>query len=290
MATRVFASNIIWRTAVPSSTNDRFRRIDAVFDAVLDLPEDEQAAYIDSACSDDGELRAEVLQLLKAHQRAGILDAPVARFSALVFDEPKPNTDRIGPFRIIRSLGEGGMGQVFLGERADGQFEQRVAIKLIRHPAPGLVRRFLEERRILALLEHPNIARLVDGGITANGLPYFAMEFIDGQPIDQYCATRNLSLDERLTLFESVCDAVSYAHQHLIIHRDLKPANILVTPDGRVKLLDFGIAKLIETPGSRPPMQATHTGMRVMTPDVAAPEQVRGGPVSTAVAGESSCS
>jgi len=264
------------------STSDRFQRIDAVFDAVLDLPEDEQAAYIDNACSDDGELRAEVLQLLKAHHRAGILDMSIARFTPLVLDEPQSHADRIGPFRIVRSLGEGGMGQVFLGERADGQFDQRVAIKLIRHPAPGLVRRFLEERRILALLDHPNIARLVDGGITANGLPYFAMELIDGQPIDQYCATQNLSLDERLALFESVCDAVSYAHQHLIIHRDLKPANILVTPDGRVKLLDFGIAKLLEMPGSRQTMKETQTGMRVMTPDVAAPEQMLGGQVSTA--------
>src|SRR3954470_11260405 len=174
--------------SVQSSTNDRFRKVDAVFDAALDLPDDEQAAYIDNACSDDGELRAEVLQLLKAHHRAGILDMPIARFTPLVFDEPRPNADRIGPFRVVRSLGEGGMGQVFLGERADGQFEQRVAIKLIRHPAPGLVRRFLEERRILALLDHPNIARLVDGGITASGLPYFAMEYVDGQSIDQYCA------------------------------------------------------------------------------------------------------
>jgi serine/threonine-protein kinase len=267
-----------------AATNDRFRRVDAVFDAVLDLPTGEQAAYIDRECGDDGDLRAEVIQLLRAHHRTGsLLDTPPGYrlTSALLHDSPAPTADRIGPFRVVRAIGEGGMGQVFLGERADGQFEQRVAIKLIRHPMPGLVRRFLEERRILALLEHPNIARLVDGGITADGLPYFAMEFVDGEPIDRYCSSRDLSLDSRLALFEKVCDAVGYAHQHLVIHRDLKAKNILVTPNGDVKLLDFGIAKLLVAPdGQR--REETWTGVRVMTPECAAPEQVVGDPISTA--------
>ena len=270
-----------------ASTNDRFRRVDALFDAVLDLPTTDQAAFIERACGDDATLRAEVVQLLRAHHRSGsILDAPAAQLSPLLLDGAgalaDPIPDRIGPFRVVRAIGEGGMGQVFLGERADGQFEQRVALKVIRHPVPGLVRRFLEERRILALLEHPHIARLVDGGITSDGLPYFAMEFVDGEPIDRYCDARNLSLDDRLMLFERVCDVVSYAHQHLIIHRDLKPANILVRSDGEVKLLDFGIAKLLDAPGGQPRLDETRTGFRVMTPDVAAPEQVLGRPVSTA--------
>lgn len=224
------------------------------------------------------------MQLLRAHHRTGsILDAPAdLRLASLFGDTVAGAVERIGPFRVVRAIGEGGMGQVFLGQRDDGQFEQRVAIKLIRHPMPGLVRRFLEERRILALLEHPHIARLIDGGITADGLPYFAMEFVDGEPIDQYCRNRNLSLDERLALFADVCEAVSYAHQHLVIHRDLKPKNILVTPNGVVKLLDFGIAKLLATPGGRPPIDETWTGVRIMTPECASPEQFLGDPISTA--------
>ena len=270
-----------------ASTNDRFRRVDEVFDAVLDLPTTDQAAYIDRACGDDAALRTEVIQLLRAHRRTGsVLDAPIAQLVPLVFDARdvlgEATPERIGPFRVVRAIGQGGMGQVFLAERADGHFEQRVAVKLIRHPLPGLVRRFLEERRILASLEHPHIARLVDGGITADGLPYFAMELVDGEPIDRYCDSRQLSLDDRLVLFERVCDAVSYAHRHLVIHRDLKPANILVTADGQVKLLDFGIAKLLDAPGGRASLDETRTGIRVMTPDVAAPEQVRGDPISTA--------
>ena len=268
------------------ATNDRFRRVDEVFDAVLDLPTAEQAAYIDRACEDDGDLRAEVIQLLRAHHRtASILDAPAVRLSPLLFEgsEPlsEPVPERIGAFRVVRAIGQGGMGQVFLGERADGQFAQRVALKLIRHPMPGLVRRFLEERRILALLEHPHIARLVDGGITADGLPFFAMEFVDGEPIDRYCDSNEIGLEERLSLFQNVCAAVSYAHQHLIIHRDLKPANIFVTSDGQVKLLDFGIAKLLDATGEHATADETRTGVRVMTPDVAAPEQVQGRPIST---------
>jgi serine/threonine-protein kinase len=171
------------------------------------------------------------------------------------------------------------MGEVFLAERDDGQFEQRVALKVIQHGAPGLVRRFLDERRILALLEHPGIARLVDGGVTGDGLPYFAMELVEGEPIDRYCDTHKLSIERRLELFSAVCDAVTYAHQHLVIHRDLKPSNILVTTDGQVKLLDFGIAKLL-TPES--PDDKTRTQFQVMTPEFAAPEQVREDVVSTA--------
>jgi eukaryotic-like serine/threonine-protein kinase len=267
-----------------TSPNDRFKRVDAVFDAVLDLPPHDQTAYIERVCADEPQVRDEVRKLLEAHRSTrGLLGSRVERLS-LLLDETAPDEsppEQIGPFRIVRSIGQGGMGQVFLGERADGQFEQRVAIKLIRFPIPGLVRRFLEERRIVARLEHPNIARLIDGGITDGGLPYFAMEFVDGEPIDRYCESRALTLDDRLRLFADVCGAVSYAHHHLIIHRDLKPTNILVTPAGQVKLLDFGIAKLLGTPDATAGDE-TQTEYRAMTPEFAAPEQVRGEAISTA--------
>ena len=263
---------------------DRFQRIDAVFDAVVDLPIDEQTASLDRECGDDKELRAEVLELLREYQRSdSFLDSPAAHIAGPLLEAAAalagPAPEQIGPFRIVREIGRGGMGRVYLGERVDGHFEQRVAIKLIQHGTPGIVRRFVEERRILALLEHPGIARLVDGGITAGGVPYFAMELIDGEPIDRYCDARNLSLDRRLDLFADVCVAVTYAHSHLIIHRDLKPSNILVTADGKPKLLDFGIAKLL---GAQASDDATRTDLQVMTPEFAAPEQVHGTAVSTA--------
>ena len=266
-----------------ASPTARFNRVDSVFDAAVDLPIDEQVAYVEATCADDPDLRAEVIELLRAYHSAdSFLDAPAAHLAAPFLEAAKaiagPAPDRIGPFRIMREIGRGGMGRVFLGERADGQFEQRVAIKLMQHGTPGVIRRFVEERRILALLEHPGIARLVDGGITSNGLPYFAMELVDGEPIDQYCETRNLTLEQRLSLFASVCDAVTYAHQRLVIHRDLKPSNILVTTSGQVKLLDFGIAKLL---GTQAP-DLTQTEFSVMTPEFAAPEQIRGTSISTA--------
>ena len=215
-----------------ASPTDWFRRVDTVFDAAVDLPADQQAAVVERECAGDEALRAEVLSLLRAYRSDSPLEAPAAALAAPLFQPARAASDRIGPFRIVREIGRGGMGRVLLGERADGQFEQRVAIKLIQHGSPGVVRRFVEERRILALLEHPNIARLVDGGLTADGLPYFAMELVDGEPIDRYCESRHLPLDARLELFARVCDAVAYAHQHLVIHRDLKPSNILVTADG----------------------------------------------------------
>ena len=268
------------------SPTERFRRVDTIFDAVIDLPTEFQAAFIDQACGGDDELRGEVLDLLRAyHQADSFLEAPAAAIAAPILEAAAalsgPLPDRIGAFRIVREIGRGGMGRVFLGERADGDFEQRVAIKLIQHGAPGIVRRFVEERRILALLDHPGIARLIDGGITPGGLPYFAMELVEGgEPIDRYCASRNLTIDQRVDLFIDVCNAVSYAHQRLVIHRDLKPSNILVKPDGQVKLLDFGIAKLLGRQQSTSDL--TRTEYQALTPEFAAPEQVRGESVSTA--------
>jgi len=267
------------------SQADRSQRIDAVFDALLDLPPDEQLAYLDRAAGDDPELHDEVLRLLQAHRRSeGFLEAPAPRLARELLEQPDRlgtggNPDRIGPWRIVRLIGEGGMGAVYLAERADGQFEQQAAIKILHRGTPGMVRRFLEERRILALLEHPGIARLIEGGLTPAGLPYFAMEPIDGAHLSRYCDAQDLSLDQRLDLVDQVCDAVSYAHHHLIIHRDLKPSNILVTPAGRVKLLDFGIAKVLSGESTA---HRTETQLPALTPEFAAPEQVRGETVSTA--------
>ena len=265
-----------------ASPTDRFRRIDAMFDAALDLSPEEQVAFLAGAAGEDADLREEVARLLDAYRQCDALfGTSAAELAAPLFDSAELLTlagapDRIGPWRIVRAIGQGGMGDVYLGERADGQFEQRAALKVIQHGTPGLVRRFLEERRILALLEHPGIARLIEGGLTPGGLPYFAMELVDGVPIDRYCNDHDLSLDARIELLAGVCDAVSYAHHHLVIHRDLKPSNILVTVDGRPKLLDFGIAKLLKE------TDRTETQGAVMTPEFAAPEQVLGEAVSTA--------
>ena len=268
-----------------ASLTERLRRVDSIFDAAIDLPLEDQTAYVARAAADDDALHAEVLELLREYHRSdSFLDSPAAQIAAPLLDAAAalagPVPDRIGPFRVVREIGRGGMGRVFLAERADGQFEQRVALKVIQSGTPGIVKRFVEERRILALLAHPGIARLLDGGITSGGLPYFAMELVDSEPIDRYCDAHELSLDQRLDLFANVCDAVSYAHQHLIIHRDLKPSNILVTAAGQVKLLDFGIAKVLDVHGSSPDL--TRTEFSVMTPEFAAPEQVRGTSISTA--------
>jgi eukaryotic-like serine/threonine-protein kinase len=195
-----------------------------------------------------------------------------------------PAGERIGPYRVVRSLGRGGMGEVFLAERADDQFTQQVAIKLVRR---GLLSRQIQsrlrlERQILATLDHPNIARLFDGGTTSDGTPYIVMEYVDGAPIDTYCDTHALPIRERLKLFKTVCSAVHRAHQNLIVHRDLKPSNILVTLAGVPKLLDFGIAKVLDERQSMHTLAVTHADYRVMTPDHASPEQIRGELITTA--------
>ena len=214
----------------------------------------------------------------------GFLDAPAAIFAAPLVEAAERGASlegtRVGPYRVLRELARGGMGAVYLAERADGQFEQRAALKLIKRgmDSDEIHRRFLGERRILARLEHPHIARLLDGGVTNDGQPWFAMEFVDGIPVTRHGVRHALPLDARLRLFGDICDAVGYAHRNLVIHRDLKPSNILVTADGQVKLLDFGIAKLLD----EAPDATTRTELRAMTPEYAAPEQVRGEPVTTA--------
>ena len=190
----------------------------------------------------------------------------------------------IGPYRLLSEIGRGGMGSVFSAARGDGEYQQRVAIKLIR-PGPGsrsMARRFRSERQILANLDHPHIARLLDGGTTGDGRPYFVMELIEGTRIDEYCDRRRSTVSERLELFEGVCSAVAYAHRNLVVHRDLKPGNILVTADGSPKLLDFGIAKLLDPAALPHTIERTRSGLAPMTPPYASPEQILGQPITTA--------
>ena len=270
-------------------------RISAILDEALELSGADRRAYLDRACGDDSALRAEVEALLRFGEgSAGFLDEPVADHAAVVASLESAGTSelvtdgpgvgsRIGPYRLVREAGRGGMGAVFEAERADEQFRQRVALKIVRrglHADSIFVRRFLDERQILADLEHPNIARLLDGGVTGDGDPWFAMEFVEGMPIDRYCTTRGLSIEARLDLFCTVCDAVQYAHRRLIVHRDLKPSNILVTEDGSVKLLDFGIAHLLGADSSTGDDVEAET--RMLTPQYASPEQVRGDTLTTA--------
>ena len=276
-------------TDVEESAAERFRHADALFDRALDLPPEERRAFVDAACGGDADLHHAVLELLDAHaQSADFLENAAAELHPSILGDPEalpeePAPEQIGPFRIVRPIARGGMGVVYLAER-EGEFRQRVAVKLVRHPWAGgdLVRRFVEERRILALLESPLIARLIDGGITPDGVPYLAIEYVEGEPIDRYCDRHRLSVDERLALFSTVCEGVQYAHQRLVVHRDLKPSNILVTNEGDLKLLDFGIAKLLDPLGEPSTEALTRTGLYPMTPEFAAPEQVRGSAISTA--------
>ena len=269
-------------------SQERFREIDRVFDAALDVAPNEREAFLAKACGPDDTLRERVRTLLVAHERSsGVLESAAAAVAAEWLDEPAAEgarvPERAGPFRIVREIGAGGMGVVYLAEREGAEFQQRVALKLVRHAgaSDAVRRRFLEERRILARLDHPHIAHLIDGGLTSDDQPYFAMELIEGEPIDAWARTRELTVDQRLDLFIVVCEAVQYAHEHLVIHRDLKPSNILVRSDGQLKLLDFGIAKILD-PLAGDDADATRTAVLALTPDFAAPEQVRGLPVSTA--------
>jgi serine/threonine-protein kinase len=262
-------------------TTRRDERIDELFEGALRLSPAERARWLATAAGDDTELRHEVAELLAAHDVGnGILDRRRP--------DPEPSAPRaerrIGAYRVIRELGRGGMGVVYLAERDDGQFTRRVAVKLLRASpdAEELHRRFIAERQILASLVHPHIAQLLDGGVTDGRLPYLVMEYVEGMPITDYCDRQRLTIAERLRLFLDVCSAVHHAHQNLVIHRDLKPSNIMVTEARRVKLLDFGIAKLLNPGMSAVAVPVTRTELRIMTPEYASPEQVRGDPLSTA--------
>ncbi len=264
---------------------ERLRRADEIVQTALECWGVEQAALLDAACAGDALLRAEVESLLNYRERAkDFIETPAFAYGAewLADGGGGGAGRRVGPYRFVREIGRGGMGVVYLAERADGEFEQKVALKIVRRSFADteLARRFRQERQILATLNHPNIARLLDGGVSADGEPYIVMEHVEGVRIDDYCDAKNLSNARRLRLFLAVCQGIAYAHQHLVVHRDIKPSNILVTPDGTPKLLDFGIAKLLD------PTQAgdedTRTEMRAFTPDYASPEQVSGGQITTA--------
>ncbi|MEW5740147.1 MAG: serine/threonine-protein kinase [Myxococcota bacterium] len=259
------------------SDHARTRRALELFDAIVDLDEAGRARELEKVAAEDTALHAELIALLAADSGDGPLERPA--LSLLRDDGPEELPERIGPWRITGVAGRGGMGAVYLGERADGQFQQRAAIKLIRFgmDTPRLRARFLRERQILAALRHPHIATLLDGGVTDTGAPYFAMERVEGEPIDAWCDARALPPRQRVELFLQVCGAVQHAHQNLIVHRDLKPSNVFVDRDGQVKLLDFGIARLLDEERG-----GVTTHERPHTPDYAAPEQLSGGAITTA--------
>jgi len=267
---------------------NNYHRVKELFHQALEREPAERNAFLDSACNGDGSLRAEVESMIACFEPAGsFIETPAFEFAAgLLANEEIESAagQSVGPYRIIREIGRGGMGTVYLAARSDDQYHKQVAIKLIKRgmDTDFIVQRFRNERQILAHLDHPNIARLLDGGATDEGLPFFIMEFIDGKPIDEYCELKQLSIVDRLKLFLTVCSAVSYAHQNLVIHRDLKPGNILITADGSPRLLDFGIAKLLNPELSSQTIDHTATVLRLMTPDYASPEQVKGETITTA--------
>ncbi len=263
------------REAKEPASAERWQRIDALLEAAMERPPEDRRSFLDAACGDDGELRREVEELLAADRRAvDFLETPAAVEVGAT----------LGPYRLERAIGAGGMGTVYQAVRDDGVYRRRVAIKLL-NPGPasaGLARRFRGERQILASLDHPYVARLFDGGTAADGRPYLVMEYVDGEPIDDYCDRHALSVRRRLELFRKVCSAVHYAHQNLVVHRDIKPSNILVDAAGEPRLLDFGIAKLLDPEAFPLTVEATVAGLQPMTPYYASPEQLSGQAITTA--------
>lgn len=247
-----------------------------ILNSALALPPSDRPRYLHEACGERADLRAEVDSLLAAHDDSGDFLDP----ASLTLPEESLIGETLGAYRITGRIGDGGMGTVYRAERGDEVYERQVAVKVLKRgmDTSQIVRRFHAERAILARLDHPNVARILDGGTTPSGLPYFVMELVEGEPLDEYCNRHKYSTVERVKIFRKVCDAVEYAHQNLIVHRDLKPSNILVGANGEPKLLDFGIAKLLDDHAP----QQTMTLVRMMTPEYASPEQVRGEPITTA--------
>jgi serine/threonine protein kinase/Tol biopolymer transport system component/Flp pilus assembly protein TadD len=261
---------------------ERWKKVEELFESALQRAPAERRAYLDQACEGDEGLRTQVETLIESYERAGsFIEAPALVDSAptLVDDVPAGMIGRrLGSYKLVREIGRGGMGSVYLAVRADDEFQKRVAIKLIKRgmDTDFIIRRFRHERQILASLDHSYIGRLLDGGTTEDGLPYFVMEYVEGKSIYHYCDAQKLSVPERLKLFRKVCSAVHHAHQNLIIHRDIKPSNILVTADGIPKLLDFGIARILNPEIASHTFDPTTAALRMMTPEYASPEQVRG--------------
>ena len=260
-----------------------WQQIEEILASVLELPEEQRSARVEQLCAGNASLRSELQSLLAAHDHAGSFLEVKTQISSDSAGTVSLVSKQLGPYRLLEPIGHGGMGTVYRAERADGQFQKQVAVKVV--PAAlhsqELLRRFTSEQQILATLEHPNIARLLDAGVSPDGLPYLVMEYVEGVPITDYCRDRRLPLQERLRLFQTVCSTVHYAHQHLIVHRDIKPANILVTKEGTPKLLDFGIAKLLD-PWMNPGADSTQSIFNPMTPDYASPEQAQGEALTTA--------
>jgi len=281
------------------TTNDaggRWRKADEIFVEALELHPSRVARFVAEVCGEDVALREAVEGLLEAHRSASsFLERPAEDVCDVPWDEilestrPEEATDpypdrtgeRVGPYRLVDRLGRGGMATVYSAERVDGQWDERVAVKVVRRgiDTEDTIRRFLAERQILSSLNHPNIARFLGGGTTDDGLPYLVLERVEGTPITRYCDEHRSGLEERLDLFADVCRAVQFAHANLVVHRDLKPSNIMVTARGRVKLLDFGIAKILDAAADDP---RTRTLLRPLTPEYASPEQVSGEPITTA--------
>ena len=262
-------------------TPERWADVGRLFDAAQDLPPESREAFLEGQCDGDADLKAEVGSLLASLDEAeSFLERPATG------DARQPRAAarrRVGPYELVEEIGHGGMGIVFKAVRRDQGFERFAAVKLVKRgmDTDFVLRRFESERRILAGLDHPNIARVLDGGSTEDGLPYFVMELIAGVNILEYCEQKALGVSERLSLFRQVCRAVQYAHQRLVIHRDIKPSNLLVTPEGVPKLLDFGLAKVLtREPGET--IDRTQTALRILTPEYASPEQVRGVEITTA--------
>ncbi len=276
---------------------DRLQHLFTIVQKVLSLEPHERERYIQEECGNDTALKTEVYEMLKTIDDSESFWEEWHRWNERQAEHILSNTgtenrdsigEMIGPWRLLKQLGEGGMGIVYLAERADGNYRQRVALKLLRQVyqlkefQSRSVLRFQQERQILAQLDHPNIARLYDGGYTGDGLPWLAMEYVDGIPVTEWCRIRNSSVKERLQLFVKICEAIRYAHRNLIVHRDLKPENILVTHDGRIKILDFGIAKLLDDDISISQRALTQTGLRALSLTHAAPEQIAGESITTA--------
>lgn len=256
-------------------------RLQSLFDVAISLGPAEREDYLNRECGPDTALRLQIESLIAASAEAGDWIDDLVGLASRELAPTAAAGQRVGPWELIREIGRGGMGAVFLAHRVDGEYEARAAIKLIGGMrTPENLRRFRAERQILAGLDHPNIARLLDGGSTDEGVPWVAMELVDGLPLDRYCDQAGLTVEQRIALFLDVCAAVAFAHRHLVVHRDIKPGNILVTAEGVPKLLDFGIAKLLDPEAAD--SAETRTAMRLLTPAYGSPEQLRGEPVTIA--------